>query len=92
MKIKIKQEIETEIDVTFPLFYKNSAFFYKVMSETMYIELEITSTVAIRISKNSRTFVEYILTNSSNVKCTEQEFIEAYMTAKDMIDDMLPVC
>ena len=73
MKIKVKEQIEREIEITFPTFKKSPAFVYKIIAEDKVLRVDTTNT------DFSITLCSYINSNILEAETiTEIQFINTY--------------
>lgn len=80
MKIKVKKEVETEVDVTFPFYLKYGFSLHKVLSEDSFITVRSDRYVsAIDIHNKCGSTVALFL--DKNEPCTEEEFNDTYEKA-----------
>jgi hypothetical protein len=92
MKIKvIKQtEVETEIEVVFPVYIKTSETLYRmVLNEKEYIEARNCewSGTAIEFKSNSFTIARIL---AEHEQCSREVFMAEYKKAMDVISNLIP--
>ena len=85
--IKIKRNVvsETEFEITLPYYTKDNCHFFKIYSESKCIKVYDIEPYGcgISIEHSSLAF------SSDNIeKCTEAEFLDAYNTVKNKLEEL----
>jgi hypothetical protein len=83
IKIKTTKEIIEELEVSLPLFVKDQYYYYAIFEENKYTRISID---------NYEKSISYFLLSAKNFVYNQQiskdEFMQAYIEAKEYIDNI----